>query len=79
MYRTTKIQLIFSKYNDSQSIGDETIDENRISQKVLQSKEKTVLEIQRGYASHSFFFCAGEKLAQNPCQFYQSKQQLIFI
>ena len=51
---------------DSQSIGDKTIDENRISEKVLQSKEKTVLEIQRGYASHSFCFICRRKTGSKP-------------
>ncbi|RNA43599.1 Vacuolar sorting-associated 13C, partial [Brachionus plicatilis] len=57
---------IYIQQVDSQSIGDETIDENRISEKVLQSKEKSVLEIQRGYASHSFCFICRRKTGSKP-------------
>ncbi|CAF1052181.1 unnamed protein product [Brachionus calyciflorus] len=64
--RTYEIQSIYETLVSSVQEENSNLDENFHSNNLIQSSEKTVLNISRGYASHSFCFMCKIKIGSKP-------------
>jgi len=64
--RTDEIQSICETIVPSVQEENNNLDENFDSNNLIQSSEKTVLNISRGYASHSFCFICKRKIGSKP-------------